>query len=208
MKLIYTPLKGLVHKVQVVAIEAGIYDDLEKMPTIPYDQVPAHVAANPLSKVPTLVLDDGTPLYGGPVIYEYFDSLHDGPKMFPPHDTMERFVALRRLTLGDAIFDITNIRSIETNRPPEHVSQKHLTRVDKQIRRAIDRANDEADTFTGFTIGLISIAGGLHYQDWHRALGADLKDWRPGRPKLVAWFDRFTDRPSFVPRDEETPVSA
>lgn len=206
MKLIYTPLKGLVHKVQVVAIEAGVYDGLEKMPTIPYDQVPAHVAANPLSKVPTLVLDDGTPLYGGPVIYEYFDSLHDGPKMFPPPDTMERFIALRRLTLGDNIFDITNLRNIETDRPPEHVSQKNLTRVDNQIRRAIDRANDEADTFTGFTIGLISIACGLHYQDWHRGLGADLKDWRTGRPKLVAWFDRFTDRPSFVPRDDEKPA--
>ncbi len=34
MKLFYTPLIGLVHKVQVVAIEAGVYDDLEKVPTI------------------------------------------------------------------------------------------------------------------------------------------------------------------------------
>lgn len=82
------------HKVQVVAIEAGFYDDLEKVPTNPYDQEKAHVAANPLSKVPTLVLDDGTPLYGGPVIYEYLDSLHDGPKMFPPPETMDRFIAL------------------------------------------------------------------------------------------------------------------
>ena len=40
MKLIYTPLQGLVHKVQVVATEAGIYDDLEKSPTIPYHQTP------------------------------------------------------------------------------------------------------------------------------------------------------------------------
>lgn len=206
MKLIYTPLQGLVHKVQVVATEAGIYDDLEKSPTIPYHQTPEHVDANPLSKVPTLVLDDGTPLYGGPVIYEYFDSLHDGPKMFPAPDTKERFVALRRLALGDNIFDITNVRNIETNRPAEHVSQEHLTRVDNQLRRAIDRANEEAETFDGFTIGLISIACGLHYQDWHRGHGADLKDWRPGRPNLVAWFDKFTDRPSFVPRDDEKPV--
>ena len=37
------------HKVQVVATEAGIYDDLEKSPTIPYHQTPEHVNANPLS---------------------------------------------------------------------------------------------------------------------------------------------------------------
>ena len=70
MKLFYTPLIGLVHKVQVVAIEAGVYDDLEKVPTIPYDQGEELVAANPLSKVPTLLLDDGTPLFGGRVICE------------------------------------------------------------------------------------------------------------------------------------------
>ena len=39
---------------------------------------------NPLSKIPTLVLDDGTVLYNSPVICEYLDGLHAGPKLFPP----------------------------------------------------------------------------------------------------------------------------
>src|SRR5258708_5101448 len=38
---------------------------------------------NPLSKIPTLVLDDGTVLYDSPVICEYLDCLHHGPKLFP-----------------------------------------------------------------------------------------------------------------------------
>ena len=38
---------------------------------------------NPLNKIPTLVLDDGTVLYDSRVICEYFDTLHDGPKLFP-----------------------------------------------------------------------------------------------------------------------------
>ena len=62
MKLFYTPFIGLVHKVQVVAIETGVYDDLDRNPIIPYEQREELVAVNPLSKVPTLVLDDGTPL--------------------------------------------------------------------------------------------------------------------------------------------------
>ena len=38
---------------------------------------------NPLSKIPTLVLDDGTVLYNSPVICEYLDSLHAGRKLVP-----------------------------------------------------------------------------------------------------------------------------
>ncbi len=38
---------------------------------------------NPLSKIPTLVLDDGTVLYDLPVICEYLDALDGAPKLFP-----------------------------------------------------------------------------------------------------------------------------
>ncbi len=50
--------------------------------------------ANPLSKIPTLILDDGTSLYDSRAICEYLDSLHDGPKLFPPAPL--RWDALRR----------------------------------------------------------------------------------------------------------------
>ena len=66
--------------------------------------------------------------------------------MFPPQDSVERFISLRRLTLGDNIFDIINIRSIERDRPPGHVVTKYLTRLENQIRRAIDRADAEAES--------------------------------------------------------------
>ena len=38
---------------------------------------------NPLSKIPTLVLDDGTVIYDLPVICEYLDALDGSPKLFP-----------------------------------------------------------------------------------------------------------------------------
>ena len=59
MKLFFTPIPNLIHKVQVVAIEAGLYDQIERIPTNPFDRDPTHIAANPLSKVPTLVRYDG-----------------------------------------------------------------------------------------------------------------------------------------------------
>ena len=33
-----------------------------------------------------------------------------------------------------------------------------------------------------------------------RANGRDVQDWRPGRPKLLAWYDAFVERPSYERR--------
>lgn len=203
MKLFYTPFKGLVHKIQVVAIETGVYERLEKCVRVPYEAPPDLVAANPLSKVPTLVLDDGTPIFGGPVIYEYLDSINTGPKLYLPAGTKERYVDMTRMATGEWMFDLSNIRNFEINRPAEHIKQEYATRMTTQIARAMDRANVECEQYAGFTIGTICIACGLHYHNWMIQRGRPLQDWRIGRPKLAAWYDRFTDRPSFVPRDDE-----
>ena len=58
---------------------------------------------NPLSKIPTLVLDDGTVLYNSPVICEYLDSLDGAPKLFPV-EPKARITALCRQALGRRIF--------------------------------------------------------------------------------------------------------
>ena len=93
MKLRFTPNPNYIHKVLVAAAEAGVTDRLIYVRTGPFDADTDLWRDNPLNKVPTLVLDDGEALYGGPVICEYFDSLHDGPKMFPPWGRT-RFTAL------------------------------------------------------------------------------------------------------------------
>lgn len=202
MKLFYTPLKNYVHKVQVVAIEVGVYDRIERIPTDPYTRQIEHLRANPLSKVPTLILDDGLPLYGGPTIYEYLDSLHDGPKLFPGAGK-ERWVALRQLALGDAMFDTFVLRQNELKRPHEYVYPAALEIYMATVARALDALEEEAPSFSGFTIGLISIACGLMYLTKIRDRdGMDL-DWRDDHPELSVWYDRFTDRPSFTPRDND-----
>jgi len=59
MKILYTPMPGLVHRVEVVARELGIYDTITWERAMPYDR-PSHLTdQNPLSKVPTLITDDG-----------------------------------------------------------------------------------------------------------------------------------------------------
>ena len=202
MKLYYTPLKGLIHKVQVVAIEKGLYDSIEARPCIPYEQWDELTAANPLSKVPTLVLDNGTPIYGGHVIYEYFDSLKPEPQLFP-RDGAARWTELTRLTLGDHLFDLSSQRQFEINRPDDHIRPEYRDRIEAAIKRGLDRVNADCANYAGLTVGQISIACALKYHDWQHERCILPWDWRDERPAMLAWYDRFTDRPSFVPRDDE-----
>ena len=115
MKLHYNVASPFVRKVMAVAIETGQDGRLEPVtPTMtPIKPDADLVQDNPLGKVPCLVTDDGAALYDSRVICEYLDSLHDGPKMFPPAGPA-RWRALRRQAEGDGIMDAAVLARYET----------------------------------------------------------------------------------------------
>src|SRR5208282_3588861 len=81
MKLLYTKRSPFARKVRVIALEKNIPlelvdEDLQKKSQRLLD-------ANPLGKVPTLVLDNGTTVFDSRVICQYLDSLHDKAIMIP-----------------------------------------------------------------------------------------------------------------------------
>src|SRR6202020_563457 len=79
---------------------------------------------NPLGKIPTLELPEGTVVYDSPVIIEYLDTLHDGPKLYPSA-WPERLTALRRHALGQGMLDAALLLLGEGFRPPERQSESH-----------------------------------------------------------------------------------
>src|SRR4051812_26133977 len=106
MKLHWSPRSPFVRKVMIVAHELGLAERLACVRTVAATTKPHAelMRDNPLSKIPTLVLDDGTVLYDSRVICEYLDGLHSGRKLFPT-DPKARMVALRRQALGDGALD-------------------------------------------------------------------------------------------------------
>jgi glutathione S-transferase len=105
MKLHWSPRSPFVRKVMIFAHETGLLDRLECVRTVvamPAANVDL-LTENPLGKIPTLVLDDGTPLYDSGVICEYLDSLHAAAKLFPPQGSA-RWTALRWQALGDGFW--------------------------------------------------------------------------------------------------------
>ncbi len=196
LNLYYTPLAGYVHRVEIVAREAGLWNQLTLVPTNPFDSPDDLVAANPLSKVPTLVRDDGVPMFGGPVIYEYLDSLHSGPKLYP-QDTNDRWDALRLFGLAEGMFDAADLRVVELRRPEGEKSIFWIDRYQRAVDRCLDRLEAESRSFDRFHIGLISIAGALLWFDWQRQHRGNQVDWRPGRESLAKWLTETIDRPSY-----------
>ena len=188
----YSPTSPYVRKVLVAAIEMGLDDRIQRIPTLPWDPKTDLPRDNPLGKVPALQTPEGW-LYDSLVICEYLDSLHDGPKLFPAAGG-PRFTALRRQALGDGILDAALQVVIERLRRPEQYRwSEWIDRQKAAIARALDQLELEADELAEqFTIGEIAIIAALGYLDFR--LAAD--QWRVGRPKLAAWYAVMEKRPS------------
>lgn len=189
MKLAYSPASPYVRKVMASAIARGLDASIEKWVVPTTD--PSLVAVNPLSKVPTLITDDGMALYDSPVICEYLDSVGTAPKLFPPAGRA-RWNAIRQAALGDGIMDATQPRRREVALPLDEGRKTYIAMQQAKVARALDVLEAEADTLGALTtIGEITIGCALGYLDFRFAH----EPWRPGHPKLAAWYARVVTLP-------------
>jgi glutathione S-transferase len=193
MKLRYNSMSPYTRKVVIVIAEAGIEDQVERIPTQPWFEFTDAHEVNPLGKIPALVLENGEVLYDSPVICEYVDSLHDGPKLFPPIGDA-RWTALRRLALGDGIIDTGGFGVLEERRVKAEQSPGWIARQNDAVDRCIEVMEKEASTYGDLDIGLISLAVGLGHLDFR------MPDcgWRNGHPVLTKWYEEVAKRPSFA----------
>ena len=195
MKLRYSPTSPYVRKVTVTALETGLHDRIERVPTDTREPRPDFLADNPLGKVPTLITDDGLPLFDSRVICEYLDSLHDGHKLFPV-DVPARWRTLRLMALADGILDAGVLRRMETLRPEKEKSPAWIERQKAKVARGLDMLEREVPRFHRLvTIGQITVGCCLGWLDFRYGTA---EDWRIGRPLISDWYSMFMVRPSMV----------
>ena len=195
MTLHWSPRSPYVRKVMIAAHEMGLQDRLHIVRTVVGGTTPHRelMRVNPLGRIPTLELEDGTVVYDSPVVCEYLDTLHDGPKLFPSA-WPERLAALRRLALGDGMLDSALPWLSERFRPADKQSQPHMKLWRAKLVACVDALEAEADALASdaFSIGHIAIGVALGYLDFRFGELA----WREGRPKLAAWQAAFDARPA------------
>jgi glutathione S-transferase len=186
MKLAYSPNSPYVRKCVALAIARGIDSQMELW-TIG-TTAPELAAENPLSKVPTLILDDGMQLYDSPVICEYLDSLPGGAKLFPAAGAA-RWTALTQMALGDGILDATQPRRREIALPLDEGRKDYIATQQLKVTRALEVLEKQADSLGDLTtIGEITIGCALGYLDFRYPN----EPWRPGHPKLEAWYAKVS----------------
>jgi glutathione S-transferase len=197
MKIAYSAASPYVRKVMACAIARGLNDKIERWKIGTTD--PALLPVNPLSKVPTLITDDGVSIYDSPVICEYLDSIGSAPKLFPPVGPA-RWKALTQEALGDGILDATQPRRREIALPQDEGRQSYIALQQGKVARALDELEKQADSLGDLTtIGEITIGCALGYLDFRYAN----EPWRPSHPKLAAWYERVVKLP---PLAETLPV--
>jgi len=197
MKLHWSPRSPYVRKVMIAAHEMGFGNRLDCIRTVVSPFAPAEelFQDNPLNKLPTLVLDDGTAIYDSRVICEYLDGLHDGAKLFPAAGP-ERLTALRNQALGDGLLDVLMMRLIERLKPAEQRSLQIVSSNERKTVATLDRLESDSALLAArpYDIGHVAIGTALGYLDFR----FPDDNWRKDRPNLAAWHAEFNARPAVL----------
>lgn len=144
--------------------------------------------ANPLGKIPLLILDDGKAIFDSRVIVEYLDNLAGGGRLLP-HDPSERVRTLVLQALADGISDAAVLIVYEGRyRGPEQASDQWLQRQQLKIDQGLISLEASLQE-QAVNAGTIAVAAALSYLDLRHA-GA----WRKYHPRLVTWLQEFGAR--------------
>lgn len=196
MKLHWSPRSPYVRKVMVAAHELGLADRITRVRSVAAMSAPnpTIMADNPLSKIPTLVLDGGEVLVDSDVVVEYLDSLAGGGVLLPSAGPA-RWDALSRQALASGLLDILVLWRNERDKPEAQRTPAWLDAFALKAGATLDRFEAGALATPGdapLDVGQIALGCALSYVDFRFA---DLQ-WRQGRPKLAAWHEAFSARPS------------
>jgi glutathione S-transferase len=188
MKLLYTKRSPYARKVKVIALEKNIAldlidEDLQKKSQRLLD-------ANPLGKVPTLILDNGTPVFDSPVICQYLDGLNDKAVMIP-REPGERMEVLKWEAFADDLMTTAINLYMEKVRHPQDFHQDFTANMEKNILSAYAYIEKDLSKLKKFDLASIAVAsaiGYVHFRLPHLKV----------QGVLAKWFEEISKRPSMA----------
>jgi glutathione S-transferase len=195
MRLFHTPGSPFARIVRVALRETGLLARIEEVETTLRDPASSLLPVNPVGRVPTLLLPDGTALTETALIIPFLDGLGPAAPLLPAGDAAAWAAFGRILGMLDGI----GVWNRELRRPVEERSPGVIALETRRANRVADAL--EAEVAAGGwrldgppDAARIALGCALGYGERrHRAWA-----WREGRPALAAWFDRIAARPSFL----------
>jgi glutathione S-transferase len=198
MKLLGSLTSPYVRKVRIVLAEKKLDYQLQLEDVWASDTI---VAANPLGKVPCLVMEGGEAVFDSRVIVEYVDTLSPVGKLIPASGR-ERAEVRTWEALGDGVLDAAIAIRLEQTWAGRAAGERSTAWMNRQQNKidaalaAMARGLGDKPFCAGVTLSLADIAVGcaLGYLDFR----LPHIDWRGTHPQLGKLYDKLAMRQSFV----------
>ena len=206
MKLIGSLTSPYVRKVRVVMAEKKLDFQLVLQDPWNTDEV---LKANPLGKVPCLVMEGGEAVFDSRVIVEYLDTLSPVGRLIPASGR-ERVEVRTWEALADGLLDASINARLEATWSGREASQRsqawiarQMSRVDSALK-AMSQGLGDKPWCAGNVFTLADVATGcaLGYLDFR----FPQLDWRSAHPNLARLHDKLAARPSFTDTAPPAPV--
>jgi len=197
MKLLSAPASPYSRKVRIVLAEKRIDCEVERVDVQPQDNpVNTH---NPLGKIPTLLLDDGTALFDSRVIVEFLDNLTANSRLIP-QDNRERIAVRRWEALADGVLDAGLLIRYESLRPESERSAAWTEKQAARMRRGLALMESELGTRAWcqnerYTLADIALGCCLGWIGFRKPAGID---WAVDHPALARHYEKLMERPAFA----------
>ncbi|RKS89269.1 glutathione S-transferase [Sphingosinicella microcystinivorans] len=186
MQLLYSPTSPYARKVRMVLIELGLDREVQQIACDPMGEaakLAELVAANPLGKVPVLILTDGLGVFDSRVICDHLDRLAPSRGLIPIAGA-HRDRVLATQALADGILDAAFSTVVERRRPPEERSASWLARWEAAIRRSVAAMRNENAGEAPRDLGEIATAVALDYLLFR----LPSLDWQSTNPAMADWL--------------------
>ena len=179
MQLFLSPTSPFARKVKVALLEMDL--PFEEIRVDPWATPPALAAANPLSQVPTLVIDTGLALGNSDTILAWLMSTHPIPGLLP---APEHARALRHGAIAQGMLEATVQIVLERRRTPGQQSAALIERRKASLQRSVAALEHEFSASRAtFPLDAIGVAVALAYLDFR----LPEYHWHKDAMRLSAW---------------------
>jgi glutathione S-transferase len=195
MRLFYAPASPFARIVRVALLETGFDAKVRKQEVTLRDPGSALLSFNPVGRVPTLELDDGTILTESLPILNYIDTLHSGPPLLS-RDGSDRWRTLSEMGTAAGLLEGIVTWARELRRPENGRSPGVIALETTRVNRTADALERRvaAGGYAGhINAARIVLGCALGWVDPRHPVWR----WRDGRPALTAWYEAIVATPSF-----------
>ena len=204
MKLLSSPASPYTRKVRIVLAEKKIECELETVDVNPAENpVNSH---NPLGKIPTLLLDDGSALYDSRVIVEFLDGKSPISRLIP-EELRDRVAVRRWEALADGVTDAGILVRYESVRDKKEQSPAWVDKQVARMRRGMTQMAAELGERSWcngdrYTLADIALGCCLGWLDFRKPGGVD---WHTEYPALAKHYQKLMERPAFADTVPQAP---